>query len=115
VIPLHTTRVDVIRRSSGVDPYEEAGPSVVAENIRAHIGSPSGADRAIGGDAQIITDRMDCDPCDMRHGDLARDRENVDQEGDPITYEIVWVRKRRGLGLDHMVAGLRQTQGAANG
>jgi hypothetical protein len=115
VIPLQTTTVDVLRRSTGADPYEEAGPVTVADNVRAHIGSPSGTDLAIGGDAMTITDRMDCDPCDLRPGDLVTDRENVDGSGAAITYEIVWVRARNGLGLDHMVAGLRQSVGASNG
>lgn len=109
MIPLATTTVTVRRPAAGADPYEAGTPALVATGIRAHIGSPSGADVRVGGDQQVITDRLNADLCDIAHGDTITDDRNQ------VTYAVVWVRRRIGLGLDHLVAGLVQAEGAANG
>lgn len=115
MIPLSTTTIAVRRRPTGQDAYEEGGTTDVAEGIAAHIGSPTGQDLAVGGDAMQITDRLLCDPCDIRPGDRVEDEQNVDTAYAGVFYDVIWVRNRRGLGLDHVVAGLRQSLGAANG
>jgi hypothetical protein len=109
MIPLATTTITVRRPVAGQDPYEAPVPPPVMAGIPAHIGSPSGIDVRIGGDQQVVTDRLDCAIVDLRHGDTVHD------DGNDVTYSVVWVRRRYGLGLDHMEAGLVQTEGAANG
>lgn len=109
MIPLSTTTITIRRPAAGVDPYEQTTAALVTQGIAAHIGSPGGADVRIGGDQQIITDHLDADVCDLRHGDTVTD------DGNGVTYQVVWVRRRIGLGLDHMAAGLVQVEGAANG
>lgn len=109
MIPINTTTISIFRPPSGQDPYDAAPNTKEAAGVRAVIGSPSGTDRAIGGDQQIISARLTADPCDLRHYDEVRD----DVTGE--TYAVVWSRKRNGFGLDHVAAGLRQVTGAANG
>lgn len=109
MIPLATTTIAIYRPAAGTDPYEAGSPALVASGVRAHIGSPSGADVRVGGDQQVITDRLNADLCSLEHGDTVTDL------GTGTGYAVVWVRRRLGLGLDHLVAGLVQAEGAANG
>lgn len=104
---LTTTTITVYRPAEG-DPYESAALSVVAEGVAAHISSPSGAERDIGGsqteiDAVLLADTLDLNQTDQI----------TDERGD--TYRVAWVRHRVGLGLDHTKAGLKVFQGASNG
>lgn len=108
MIPLHTTTITVLRPPANVDPYDGAPARPVATNVRAVIGSPSGADTRLGGDVSSVSARLDCDPCDVKFYDQVRDDQTRD------VYEIVWLRNRSGFGLDHVEAGLAQVQGAAN-
>lgn len=107
-LPLAVTTITVRRPPAG-DPYEPATAPVIATGVRAVIGSPSGSERRIGGQLSEITDVLNCDVTDLDHRDL------VDDEVTGESYSVEWVRKRIGLGLDHVKAGLRQTKGGSSG
>lgn len=108
-IPFNTSRISVIRPNPADEPYEPAGePAVVVSGIRAVISRATGAEAVVGGDQEIVHWKLDCDPCDINHHDQVRD----DDTGD--VYQVVWARLRRGLGLDHVEAGLRQVEGVAS-
>ena len=110
MLPLVTTTGSVLRPPSG-DPYETAAaPTVVATGIAAHVSSPTGSEVDAGGqleriDAVLFTEA----DTDLRHTDLWRD----DGTGD--VYRVAWLRLRRGLGLNHLKAGLVAYSGAAAG
>lgn len=102
MIPLATTTITV-RRPGAAEPYEPASYSTVATGIAAHISGPAGIE--IGGQ-EDVQHRLTADTVDLGHLDRITDAEGQ-------TYEVVWARPRVGLGLDHTVAGLRQTEGIA--
>lgn len=110
-MPLATTTIRVERPTTGGDPYEiDAAPTVVSRGTAAHIGQPSGTEAQAGGELETITDVLLCEAgIDLQHTDLVVD-EATDQR-----YRVQWVRARRGLGLDHVKAGLVTYQGAAVG
>lgn len=99
MIPFETTRV-TISRPAGGDALDRGAPAEVASGIRAVIGSISGSEIAQAGSSEITTAKLTCDPCDLRHGDTVTDEILGD------TWEVTYARKRIGLGLDHMTAGL---------
>lgn len=104
-----TTTVDIERPHATSDPYE-AAPTVHGErSVPAHLSAPSARDVAIGGDKEVITA-----VCFLPIAtDVGRSDRIVDAQGG--TYDVTWVQRRRGLGLDHTVAGVRIVNGAANG
>lgn len=109
MLPVATTTITVERPATGGDPYEiGAAPTAVSSGTPAHIGDPSGAEAQAGGELETITDVLLADAAlDLRHTDLIVD-ETTGQR-----YRVQWVRPRRGLGLDHVKAGLVTYQGAA--
>lgn len=110
VIPLSTTTVTVSRPVQGVDSYETAVLTQVASGVAGHISAPSGADLHVGGDQENVSAVLLAECCaDVRHPDLVTD----DLTGE--TYEVVWVRKRIGLGLNHLKIGLRASKGLVSG
>jgi hypothetical protein len=109
-VPLATTTVAVLRvpADTARDPYDaQPAPETVASGVRAHISSPSGRERVAGGSQEVVEFRLACDPVDLRHTDRVQD----EQCG--AIYEVVWARPRKGLGLDHVEAGLKQVSGGA--
>lgn len=104
-IPLATTTISVLRSTQdGTNDLRDLPTyATLATGIRAHIGGPGGAEVVSGGSREDVTFRLDADPCDLRHFDRVLDEATAE------TYEVVWVKQRRGLGLDHTVADLRQT------
>lgn len=110
VIPLSTTTVTVERPGVGTDPYETVVLSEVASGVAGHISAPSGSDLHVGGDQENVSAVLLAECCvDVRHPDLVTDDSTGNQ------YEVVWVRRRIGLGLDHLKIGLRASSGASNG
>jgi hypothetical protein len=108
MIPFSTTTITVKRPAPTDEPYETPGaPSTVASGIRAHISQGRGAENVVGGDQEVVFHRLTCDPCNLDNADAVID----DATG--LVYEVEWARLRRGLGLDHMEAGLRQVEGVA--
>lgn len=109
MIPISTTTITIHRPQAG-DPYEDNGePELVVTGVRAVIGSPSGSELRVGGHQQQISDALNCDVVDLRHGDLVSDDLSDDE------FTVAWVRRRRGFGLDHLRVGLWQVAGAASG
>lgn len=108
MIPLATTTVTV-RRPAGDDPYETPGESpVVAAGLAAHISAPSGSERFVGGQAERVDAVLLIDAgADVAHTDI------IDDDLTGERWDVAWVRKRTGLGLDHLKAGLRAFKGAA--
>lgn len=106
-IPLATTTVSVRRYNlDDVDPYDpKPTPTTVTSGVPAVISSPSGTEQVEGGQQEVVTFRLDCDPVDLQHDDQIVD----DATGD--VFEVVWVRNRVGFGLDYTQAELRQVNG----
>lgn len=109
MIPLATTTVS-ISESGGGDPYETSTLTVVASGISAHISAPTGREGLQGGSQETIDAVLLCDPTTLLTHTCV-----ITDESDSDTYSVAWVRRRRGLGLDHMIAGLRRTSGASFG
>ncbi len=112
MIPLATTTISVLRVT--VDPtrdnYDSPGDSAyaaVASGVRAAISSPSGDSTSSNGTREEVNFRLGCDP--ILVGLSYADR--VQDESDGQVYRVVWARLRRGVGLDHHEAGLRQVVG----
>lgn len=104
-IPYATTTIRVWRPDPDTEPYEEPLPPVmVAENIRAHISTSSGRDHPLG-DVEVVQYRLSADPVDIEH------RDQVEDERTGEVFDVVWVRRRVGLGMDHVQAGLRRVDG----
>lgn len=110
MIPVATTTIAVLRvpADPARDP-EDAQPDAVevATGIRAHISTSRGREVVEGASTQEIVDfRLSCDSTDIEKDDQVRD----EQTGE--VYEVTWARARRGLGLDHTQAGLKQVAGS---
>lgn len=107
MIPLATTTVTVTAQAES-EPGAGITTSTRASGVRAVIAAPSGSEVAGPGggsekvDAVLVADTVS--------GITHRDRVTT-AEGD--AYEVVWVRDRIGLGLDHTRAGLVAVTGRA--
>lgn len=108
-LPLATTTISVQTTAASGDPYEDAVVSAGAAHVRAHIGSPNGRERIVGGQKETLDAALDCDPCAITH--LNRIVDDVTGE----RFEVVWIKSRQGLGLDHMEGGLRRVSGGSGG
>lgn len=107
---LLTTTTGTILRPDDGDPYETADETVVASGIASHLSAPSGREADRGGQLTSIDTVLLAPPgTDLRHTDLWRD-DNTEQ-----VYRVSWVEVRRGLGLDHLKAGLRRFDGGSSG
>lgn len=104
MIPVATTTITVLSavQTGDVDNWDAAAVSAEegVTGVRAVISSPSGQATVQGGDQQIISARLNCDPIDLAHTDQVRD----DTTG--LVYQVVWSARRTGLGVDHTVADL---------
>lgn len=84
--------------------------AVVAEGIPAHIGAPGGSERTDqSGQQTNMSFRFNCDPCDIQHTDLILDEKTGRK------YEVQWIERRTGLGMDLMVGSLRYDIGSEYG
>jgi len=109
-VPLATTTVTFSQPASGGDPYEDAAVSIVASGVAAHFSAPTGNERTVGGQKQVVDMVLLCDPVDgVNHYCLATD----DNTGD--VWDVKWTQRRSGLGLDHLAAGVIAVKGASNG
>lgn len=109
---LATTKIEVLRPSSGADtdPYvvsDDSVDSVVVTGIPAHISAPSGRERVAGTGQEAVEFRLHCDVADIENNDRIYDL-NTEE-----TYEVIWAENRRGLGLNHTVAGISKVTGQA--
>lgn len=98
-IPFNTTTITVTRASGG-DALDRGAPATVVSGVRAVVSGPSGSEIVTAGASEIESASLRCDPCDLRHGDTVTD----DSTGD--VWRVTYARKRVGMGIDHMTAGL---------
>lgn len=129
MLPFAPTVVNIVRPAATTGDYEDtivtvdggyvtengeyvltdgSGPTIVASALRVAIVQPSGSDLVVGGQKEVVDAKMiaPASPT-IQHTDLVVEPSSGD------TYRIVWVRRRRGLGLDHQVVGLRAVTGGA--
>lgn len=109
-VPVATTTIAVLRVpfDPARDPYDaKPAAEVIASGLRAHISTPRGREQIAGGSQEVVEFRLSCDPVDLRHTDQVRDEQT------DAVYDVTWARVRRGLGLDHIEAGLKQVAGVA--
>lgn len=110
MIPLATTTVTV-KRVAETEPGEGRTTTTLARNVRAHIGSLSGSEQLRPGGGRSVTGyRLDCDL--LPTGTLLHTDQVVD-DTTGTTYEVTWAAEHRGLGLDHIEAGLSLAVGVA--
>jgi hypothetical protein len=112
MIPIHTTTIRVLRPQGSdpsEDPADEAGSdTVIAQGIRAVISSPSGHERNVNAQQEVIEFSLSCDPIsELKNTDRVYDEETTE------LYEVSWVTQKIGLGLDHTRAGLKSVKGVA--
>lgn len=100
-LPLATTTLTV-KRPGPAEPY--GGPSwvTVAAGVAGHISGPGGIETVAGGSHTDEALAFSCDLTDIAHTDRIVD----DTTG--LTYDVVWVEARHGLGLDRLSGSLRQ-------
>jgi hypothetical protein len=109
LIPTTTVTVITLDTSGPVDPYEDTGVEETHTVMPAHISAPGGVDAPVGGDKEVVTAVAFL----PGHAVVTTtDRVSDNLTGD--TYAVVWTRRRRGLGLDHVEAGLRSVKGGAS-
>lgn len=110
MIPLATTTITV-KRVAETEPGEGRTTTTLARAVRAHIGSMTGTEQLRpGGGRAVVSFRLDCDL--LPSGTILHTDQVVD-ETTGTTYEVAWARERRGLGVDHIEAGLSVTTGVA--
>lgn len=110
LVPTTTVTVTSLDVSTPADPYEDTGVDETYVTLRAHLSAPGGIDAPVGGDKEVVSavaflpgHAVVC----------STDRITDHLTGD--TYAVVWTRRRRGLGLDHVEVGLRSVKGGASG
>ena len=109
VLPITTTRVDLYR------PLLDDGDAPVARQpyrvgLLAVVHSQSGSEQVVGGQKETATGRLDLGVnVGLKHWDQVYDRSTQEW------WEFTWVKVRVGLGLYHVEAGLKSTQGVSIG
>lgn len=103
-VPL-ATGTFTIRTLTESEPGE--GRTVTATAVvRGVFSSPTGSEVwQAGGGQETVDAVVVCDPATIAHTDQLVD----DETGD--VWEVAWVRKRYGLGLDHMRVGVNRVTG----
>lgn len=102
-IPVATTTITV-KHPAGTA-FERQPATVGDRAVRAHIGQPSGSEQRQGGSRGQVDKVLVADPCTISNLDLVVD------DADGTTWQVVWVNRARGLGLDHVKAGLVRVVG----
>lgn len=115
-IPLSTTTITVLRLPAietpgpgeeWLDPYDaQPARTEVATGVRAHFSSPTGREIVQGGEQERVDFVLLCDTLTVGLNHL----DEVEDETTGELYEVVWARRRIGLGLDHIEAGVRAVE-----
>jgi len=105
---IFTTTITVRRPDGDTDPYEEPTEITVATAVPAHISSPSGSDTRLGGERELVDAALI-----VATSPALTLRDEIDDERTGESWQVVWVRQRTGVGLDHQRAGLSSVKGAA--
>lgn len=108
-LPFTTTTVTVTRPDDlTADPGDGITLTTVASSVGAVLSSPSGRERIIAGQQQIVDKVLYVDQgTDLTHADTVTDTATG------VVYEVSWVDERTELGLGHLKAGLKIVTGAA--
>lgn len=110
-LPLTSTTITVRRvTEAATDPTDAPTVATVATGVPAVISSPAGTDLVNGGSRELVDAVLLVNP-----GDDLRRTDFVDDEITGDSWRIAWLRKRTGLGLDHLRGGLQRVTGAAGG
>lgn len=110
-IPLASTTISVLRSSQTaqyVEPYGgdvSRGWKITAKGVRAVIGAPGGSEIVRGGEQEVVMYSLHCDPVNIDHTSRVLDEKTGEQ------FEVVWIKKRTGLGMSYMTGQLRQVEG----
>ena len=102
-----TTTVTIHDIATG-DPYESSA-TTTRTGIPAHVSAPGGADEVVGGDKEVVNAEAY-----LPAGTTLDRTSRLTDDATGVTYAVTWVRARRGLGLDHVHAGLRSVRGGAS-
>ena len=103
------TTVTVSRPDPTAEPYTTITQTLIVTGLVGLIVTPSGSDRALGGDQEVIVAVLLADPANIRNNDRVTDAY------DGAEYRVVWVAHRHGLGVDHVKAGLIRWTGVESG
>lgn len=107
MIPASTTTFTV-RTLTESEPGEGRTITATAQ-VAGTLSSPSGGEVwQAGGGSETVDAVIICDPATIAHTDQLVD----DTTGD--VWEVSWVRKRIGLGLDHMRLGVNRVTGVVS-
>lgn len=111
MLPLVTNRF-TIQRASNID--GDSGDPLDWETIRTGVlGTPSyfsGSESVAHGSRERVDVRMFLPfELDLTHYDRILDEDTGD------TWSVAYVRKRRGLGINHTIAGCYEVTGVARG
>lgn len=107
MLTLPTTTVTIGRPAPG-DPYEPAATTVVETERPATISAPTGREMAVGGSQEVV------DAVLLTTPDVSLTQyDTVTDNGTGEVWQVSWVRRRLGLGLDHTQAGLMAVKGGA--
>jgi len=108
-LPLTTCRINVLRSDPSIDPMVDSPYLTKATGIPAVLHTDTGFENRGGGTQAELTARLDIpSSVDLQRYDRVYDQSTGE------TWEVDWVRKRVGLGLDHKEAGLHAIEGAVN-
>lgn len=104
-LPLTTTTV-TIADAAEPEPYEGETVTTRGSGVAAHIGSPSGFGDQRGGGQETWDAALYVDS-----GVTVERNDRVTDEVTGKVWRVLDVNERSGLGLDHVVAGLRRASG----
>lgn len=109
MLPLTTTRVDLYRPAMA-DGDEPVSRMAYRSGLPAVVHTQAGGELLGHGQSETVIGRLDLSTNPgLKHWDQVYDRTTGNW------WEVTWVRTRTGLGLDHVEAGLRATQGVTVG
>lgn len=112
MVPIRPNTVTIERTTGAVGDADDTAATLttVAAGLQVALTSPSGTDVIVGGREEVVDALLLAPPFPaIEHTDLVTDDDTAEE------YRVVWVRRRRGLGLDHQAAGLRAVKGGASG
>lgn len=110
-VPLATSTF-TIKRGSNID-GDSGDPltfEVVDTGVRGTTMFYSGAASVAHGDRERVDARLAIDvDYEIKHYDIITDEKTLDE------WSVAWVRKRIGLGLNHLIVGCYAVTGTARG
>lgn len=106
VIPISSTTISAYHMTE-TEPGEGRTRVLYAQGVRANIGGLGGGEsNRPGGGEMLISGRFQCDTIAMTHTDIIVD------ETTGYTFEVQWVARKSGMGMDHLEGNCALKQGA---